>query len=94
MNTLNKRDEEDDDDGDDDNVDNMMMLMMIRREKICKPISCVVKVDIILGLINEQSRKDKIFTCIHIKYRHCFLRVIICNEAICIFLLFLLILQI
>jgi hypothetical protein len=96
LNTLYKGDKDDDDGG--DNVDNMMMamllLMMIRRENICKSTSCVVKADINLALINEQSRKDKVYTCIHIKYRHCFLHDIICNDAICISLFFVLNLQI
>jgi hypothetical protein len=96
LNTLYKGDEDDD-----DNVDNIMMamllllmMMMIRREKICKSTSCVVKGDINLALINEQKRKDKIYTCIHIKYMHCFLHDIICNDAICISLFFVLNLQI
>jgi hypothetical protein len=92
MNALRKGDNVDDGD---DNVDNMMMLMlMIRREKIWKSTSYVVKADIILALINEQSRKDKVYTCIHKKYRHCFLHAIICIDAICICLLFILILHI
>jgi hypothetical protein len=55
MDTLHKGDN--DDDGDDNFDDTimlmlMLMLMMIRKEKICKSTSCVVKADIILAFIN------------------------------------------